>query len=119
MSSKDVPMVQVPTVEPLPAENVLWANAVLAAARRSVLCVRIEGRNAAMAGMVGHSWLGSVCVGVPVPCSERSGIPHIVEPCTEDRHNPFPLSITTTFSHLLRANHARESRHRRGPRPGA
>ena len=27
----DVPMVQVPTVEPLTAENVLWANTVLAA----------------------------------------------------------------------------------------
>ena len=31
VSSNDVPMVQVPTVEPLTAENVLWANTVLAA----------------------------------------------------------------------------------------
>ncbi|KAH9993065.1 protein transporter [Russula vinacea] len=31
VSSNDVPMVQVPTVEPLSAENVLWANTVLAA----------------------------------------------------------------------------------------
>ncbi|KAH9956708.1 phospholipid-translocating P-type ATPase [Russula dissimulans] len=31
VSSGDVPMVQVPTVEPLSAENVLWANTVLAA----------------------------------------------------------------------------------------
>ncbi|THH33355.1 hypothetical protein EUX98_g813 [Antrodiella citrinella] len=30
-SANDVPMVQVPTVEPLTAENVLWANTVLAA----------------------------------------------------------------------------------------
>ncbi|CCM06450.1 uncharacterized protein FIBRA_08714 [Fibroporia radiculosa] len=30
-STNDVPMVQVPTVEPLTAENVLWANTVLAA----------------------------------------------------------------------------------------
>ena len=31
VSSNEVPMVQVPTVEPLSAENVLWANTVLAA----------------------------------------------------------------------------------------
>jgi hypothetical protein len=31
VSLNDVPMVQVPTVEPLSAENVLWANTVLAA----------------------------------------------------------------------------------------
>ena len=31
VSSDEVPMVQVPTVEPLSAENVLWANTVLAA----------------------------------------------------------------------------------------
>jgi phospholipid-translocating ATPase len=30
-SVDDVPMVQVPTVEPLSAENVLWSNTVLAA----------------------------------------------------------------------------------------
>jgi phospholipid-translocating ATPase len=30
ISSNEVPMVQVPTVEPLSAENVLWANTVLA-----------------------------------------------------------------------------------------
>ncbi|KAH8077072.1 aminophospholipid-transporting P-type ATPase [Cristinia sonorae] len=31
LSANDVPMVQVPTVEPLTAENVLWSNTVLAA----------------------------------------------------------------------------------------
>lgn len=31
VSSNEVPMVQVPTIEPLSAENVLWANTVLAA----------------------------------------------------------------------------------------
>ena len=31
VSSNEVPMVQVPTVEPLSAENALWANTVLAA----------------------------------------------------------------------------------------
>lgn len=31
LSSNEVPMVQVPTVEPLSAENALWANTVLAA----------------------------------------------------------------------------------------
>jgi len=31
VSSHDVPMVQVPTVEPLSADNLLWANTVLAA----------------------------------------------------------------------------------------